>query len=48
MQAKEEKGEKEEEWTGPVDEEGNPSQNMEDYDDPFECPCVMPVLDALN
>ena len=33
----------EEDWTGPVDQEGNPSQNIEDYDDPFECPCTLRI-----
>merc|ERR1711865_55374 len=33
-----------ESWDGPTDKKGNPSQNIADYDDPFECPCVQTLV----
>merc|ERR1711865_943740 len=39
-----EDGEAEEDWSGPTNKKGEPSQNIADYDDPFECPCVQTLV----
>ena len=39
-----EDGEAEEDWSGPTNKKGEPSQNIADYDDPFECPCTTSIF----